>query len=252
MTSGGWLAGLFVSGLWWVSSAAAASATVYPVRALTEPVADVVLSARVPGQVSRIHFEEGNFVKSGSVLLEFEQRTELLEVQRKQVQLETLQGELDRSELLFKTASSMPREELERKRGEVAIARVELDQAKELAAHRQVVAPFDGIITLLPVKVGEYCDLARPVLRLVDSREFHAVSNADPARAGHVRIGEKLAIEMSTPEGPVILNGTVVFVSPVVDPASGLMRLKVRFANPDSRVRPGVAGMLQVPAPHGP
>jgi RND family efflux transporter MFP subunit len=243
---------VWILALWSISPAAAASSAVYPVRALTEPVADVVLSARVPGQVSRIHFGEGDFVKSGAVLLEFEQKTELLEVQRKQVQLETLQSELDRSELLFKTSSSMPREELDRKRGEVAVARVELDQAKEMVVHRQVVAPFDGIITLLPVKVGEYCDLARPVLRLVDSREFHAVSNADPARAGHVRVGEKLAIEMSTPGGPVMLDGTVVFVSPVVDPASGLMRLKVKFANPDNRVRPGVAGMLQVPAPNAP
>lgn len=238
--------------LWVFGGALAAAAADYVVRALTEPVADVVLSARVPGQVAKIHHEEGDFVKSGTVLLEFEQRTELLEVERKQVQLETLQGELERSELLFKTSSSMPREELERKRGEVAVARVELAQAKEMVVHRQVIAPFDGIITLLPVKVGAYCDLAGPVLRMVDSREFHAVSNTEPSRAGHVRVGEKLKIEMSTPGGPVTLEGKVVFVSPVVDPASGLMRLKVKFSNPDSRVRPGVAGMLHVPAPHGP
>jgi RND family efflux transporter MFP subunit len=239
-------------GLGVVGKAEAATPALYTVRALTEPVADVVLSARVPGQVAKIHHDEGDFVKSGTVLLEFEQKTELLEVERKQVQLETLQGELERSELLFKTSSSMPREELDRKRGEVAVARVELAQAKELVVHRQVIAPFDGIITLLPVKVGAYCDLAGPVMRMVDSREFHAVSNADPARAGHVRVGEKLTIEMGTAAGPVILEGVVVFVSPVVDPASGLMRLKVKFSNPESRVRPGVAGMLHIPAPNGP
>jgi multidrug efflux pump subunit AcrA (membrane-fusion protein) len=65
-------------------------------------------------------------------------------------------------------------------------------------------------------------------------------------------VGEELTIEMSAPGGPVTLNGTVVFVSPVVDPASGLMRLKVRFRNADGRVRPGVAGMLQIPVPDAP
>lgn len=220
----------------------------YQVRALTEPVGDVVLSARIPGQVARIHYSEGDFVKAGAVLLDFEQKTEQLEVQRKQVQCETLQGELERSELLFKTGSSVPREELERKRGEVAVARVELEQAREMVVHRQIIAPFDGTITLLPVKVGEYCDLARPVLRLVDSREFNAVSNADPMRAGHVKVGQELGIEIATPSGAVVLHGAVIFVSPVVDPASGLMRMKVKFANSDNRVRPGVAGMLQVPS----
>ena len=243
---------IWVIGLTVCSSAAAADSAVHAVRALTEPIADVVLSARVPGQVSKIHHGEGDFVKSGTVLLEFEQKTELLEVQRKQVQFDTLQGELERSEMLFKTSSSMPREELERKRGEVAVAQVELEQAKEMVAHRQVLAPFDGVITLLPVKVGEYCDLARPILRLVDSRDFYAVSNADPAHAGHVRVGQVLAIEMTAPGGSVVLEGKVVFVSPVVDPASGLMRLKVKFANPEGRVRPGAAGMLRVPASNGP
>jgi RND family efflux transporter MFP subunit len=218
----------------------------YPVRALTEPVADVILSARVPGQVAKIFFGEGDFVKAGSVLLEFEQTTEKLEVQRKQAQVDTLQAELDRSELLFKTSSSMPREELERKRGEVKVARVELEQATQMVLQRRIVAPFDGVITLLPVKVGEYCDLARPVMRLVDSREFHAVSNADPARAGHLKVGAPIAIEVAAHGGAIVLKGTVVFVSPVVDPASGLMRLKAKFANPDNRVRPGVAGMLRV------
>ena len=222
------------------------SSAEYTMRALTEPVADVVLSARVPGQVAKVNHAEGDFVKAGTVLLEFEQKTERLEVERKQAQLETLQGELDRSELLFKTASSMPREELERKRGEVTVSRVELEQAKQMVLQRQVVAPFDGVITLLPVKVGEYCEVARPVMRLVDGREFHAVSNADPAKAGHLKVGQPIAIEVLAQGQPLVVEGTVVFVSPVVDPASGLMRLKARFANPDQRVRPGVAGTLRV------
>jgi RND family efflux transporter MFP subunit len=235
-----WAAAIFVTA---VESLSAAE---YPLRALTEPVADVVLSARVPGQVAKVHHAEGDFVKSGAVLLEFEQKTERLEVQRKQAQVDILQGELDRSELLFKTSSSMPREELERKRGEVTVARVELEQAKHLVAQRQIVAPFDGVITLLPVKVGEYCDVARPVMRLVDGREFYAVSNADPARAGHLKVGQAIAIEVAAQGRSIVLDGTVVFVSPVVDPASGLMRLKAKFANPESRVRPGIAGTLRV------
>jgi RND family efflux transporter MFP subunit len=222
----------------------------YTVRALTEPLGDVVLSARVPGQIAVIHHQEGDFVAAGTALLELEQRTELLEVERRQVQLDTLQAELDRSELLFRTASSMPREELDRKRGEVAIARVELEQAKEMLERRRIVAPFAGTITLLPVKVGEYCDLARPVARMVDSREFHAVSSADPARAGHLTTGQPIEIEVAAGAGTVVLPGTVVFVSPVVDPASGLMRLKARFTNPNDQVRPGVAGMLRIPSPH--
>jgi hypothetical protein len=32
-----------------------------------------------------------------------------------------------------------------------------------------------------------------------------------------------------------------------VDPASGLLKIKVLFENPDNKIRPGVAGLLHLP-----
>lgn len=221
----------------------------YEVRGLTEPVGDVVLSVATPGVIAAIARGEGQFVPEGATILELNSRAEQLEVDRKQVQLQTLVAELERSELLFKTSSSMPREELERKRAEVAIARVELAQAEESVARRKVVAPFAGVVTLVPVKVGEYCELGRQVARVVDSREFFVISNVDPARAGHLQVGHTVEVLVNAAgAATTALKGEIVYVAPVIDPASGLLRIKARFLNPESRVRPGVAGVLRIPA----
>lgn len=221
----------------------------YEVRGLTEPVGDVVLSVATPGVIAAVHHGEGQFVPEGGTILELNSRAEQLEVDRKQVQLDTLLAELERSELLFKSSSSMPREELERKRAEVAIAKVELAQAQETVTRRKVTAPFAGVVTLVPVKVGEYCELGRQVARVVDSREFFVISNVDPARAGHLKLGAVVEVQVAATAGvaPVSLKGEVVYVAPVIDPASGLLRIKARFPNPDLRVRPGVAGVLRIP-----
>ena len=40
------------------------------------------------------------------------------------------------------------------------------------------------------------------------------------------------------------IAGTVVFVSPVVDPASGLLEVKAEFDNKEGEVRPGIAGVM--------
>lgn len=240
------LAALLVAPSAWTQGSAP-----YEVRGLTEPVGDVVLSVATPGVIATVHHGEGQFVPEGGTILELNSRAEQLEVDRKQVQLSTLLAELERSELLFKTSSSMPREELERKRAEVAIARVELAQAEEAVTRRKVTAPFAGVVTLVPVKVGEYCELGRQVARVVDSREFFVISNVDPARAGHLKLGAEVEVSVGAAAGsaPVDLKGQVVYVAPVIDPASGLLRIKARFPNSDSRVRPGVAGVLRIP-PH--
>jgi multidrug efflux pump subunit AcrA (membrane-fusion protein) len=66
------------------------------------------------------------------------------------------------------------------------------------------------------------------------------------ARAGHnLQPGQQVNLEIDAGRGaPVQLAGKVNFVSPVVDPASGLMKVKVIFENSNGAVRPGVAGKM--------
>ncbi len=45
-------------------------------------------------------------------------------------------------------------------------------------------------------------------------------------------------------EGGVIVTGKISFISPVVDPASGLAKIKALFENADGKIRPGLAAKL--------
>lgn len=222
----------------------------YTVRGLTEPVGDVVLSVATQGVVAAMPHREGEFVPAGTMLVGLNSRTEELERDRREVQLENLRSELARSELLFKSSGSVTLEELDRKRAEVAVAQVELEQAAEAMARRQVVTPIAGVITNLPVKVGEYCDIGRAVARVVDSREFYVTSNVDPERAGHLQVDEVVQLAVPGPGGGTVsVSGRVIYVAPVIDPASGLLRIRALFPNEDGTVRPGVAGVLSIPPP---
>lgn len=215
-------------------------------QALTEPIGDVEMSTPVAGTVAIIHHGEGEAVPADAVVLELDSRVEQLDVERRTVQVETLQAELARSETLLKSTSSISREEIDKKRGEVRVATVELELAREALAKRRIVAPFAGVVTLLPVEVGEYCQPPRVLLRLVDASKFYAVANLEPGAAEGVQLGS--AVEFATSAtGPASHRGKIVFISPVVDPASGLLRVKALFENPQGRLRPGVAGFLKLP-----
>src|SRR5688572_26855775 len=101
------VAALAAAGFPWSSSQAA---DVYTVRGLTEPVGDVILSVATPGIIAAIRHGEGTFVDEGTVIIELSSRAEELEMARRDVQLKTVTSELARSELLFKTSSSVTRE----------------------------------------------------------------------------------------------------------------------------------------------
>jgi RND family efflux transporter MFP subunit len=215
---------------------------------LTEAVNDVTMSAAVIGIVGARPVEEGAKVKQGQVLLELDKRLEELEVTRKRFMRDQAKNEWERARTLAeKSAISISREEMDKKQADFNVASVEHDLASEQLRRRQLIAPFDGVVAEFFLKVGEGCQVQQPLVRLVDPRRCYLVVSLD-ARIGHgLEAGQKVKLEAEAGAATVPFDGVIHHVSPVVDPASGLMKIKVLFENDAGRVRPGVAGRMLLP-----
>lgn len=214
------------------------------VNGITEAINDVMLSASAAGIVGKRPFKEGDTVKAGDVIMELDSRLEELEVERRRSVLDLRKSDLENSKKIFEKTISLSREEMEKKTTEFAVAQAEHELAKEQLRRRHLYAPFEGTITALLQDVGEACQAQQPLVRLVDTRRCYFICNVE-ARAGHaLKAGQQVQLEIESGDQTAKVSGTIFFVSPVVDPASGLMRVKVVFENPESRIRPGVAGRM--------
>lgn len=212
---------------------------------ITEPIADVVLSASVPGIVSAWHFKEGDFVKKDAVIIELDNRLEELEVERRQAAVESRKSDLDALRTLAEKSSiSVKKEDVEKAETDYRIARAEQMMAMEQLRKRRVASPIDGTIVEIGRDVGEACQAYQPLIRVVDTRQCYFVSNVDAKLAGNLKTGQAVRLEIETPSGPATIEGKVTYLSPVVDPASGLQKVKVLFENEGGRVRPGVSGRI--------
>ena len=215
------------------------------IAGITEPFHDVTLSSPVTGIIGTRLVEEGAFVKKGQTLIELEKGLEELDVVRRKLAREMSQTELERLKTLSeKKTISVSREELDKKQTEFNIASVDLDLAREQLRKRSLVSPIDGYVTEIFLEVGEGCEPRQSIIRVVETRRCYFVTNLD-AKLGHaLSPGQKLRLSVDAGRSPVELEGTVSFVSPVIDPASGLMKVKLIFNNPEAKVRPGAAGRL--------
>jgi multidrug efflux pump subunit AcrA (membrane-fusion protein) len=95
--------------------------------------------------------------------------------------------------------------------------------------------------------LGERCEDEQPVLRLVDTRRIVFVGHVEPQKASTLKIGQPVRLQVDGNESGSTLAGTLVYLSPVVDAASGLLRIKAEFDNPEGRLRPGVGARLLPP-----
>ena len=229
-----------------VGSGCGASAA--EVIGITEPFHDVTMNCSVTGIIGARLVQEGEFVTRGQLLIELDKKLEELDLSRKELAREMYQSELDRLKALSeKSATSVSREELDKKQTEFSIAAVDLELAREQLRKRMLTSPIDGYVTEIFVEPGEGCEPRQPLLRVVETRRCYFVANLDARAGAGLKVGQVLALRIEGREAPVEVDGTVCYVSPVVDPASGLMRVKLIFENPDGRVRPGTSGRLILP-----
>lgn len=212
---------------------------------ITEPVCDVILSPAVPGLVSAWNFKEGDFVKENDVIIELDNKLETLEVERRRLAMDNRKTDWEALQTLFKNSSiSVKKEELDKAETEYKVAAVEHQMALEQLRRRHIIAPCSGYVAAITHDVGEACEEYQPLVRVVDTRQCYFVSNVEARAAGNLKLGQTVSLEIETSSKPAIITGQITFLSPVIDPASGLRRLKVLFDNSDEKINPGVAGKM--------
>lgn len=212
------------------------------VEAVTEPIRDITMAFPVIGVVGARPLEEGAAVRQGQLVIELDKRLEELEVQRRKLACDLAKIELDRlKSLAQRNAISVSREEVDKKQAEYDMALVELELARETVRRRQLVSPIDGYIAEFYKDVGEKCEEQQPVVRLVDTKQCYCVANIEAKHAADLALGSVCKIEINTGNKLLLRQGTVTYISPVVDSASGLLKIKLRFDNFDGAVRPGLA-----------
>jgi len=250
---------------------AVAAPTLVP--GITEPVHDSLLSASVAGTVQKINFKEGDTVQAGTVILELDKALEELEVARRRSVYESraeleaaehragvLQADYESTKRLYDRSKSVSHDEVDKKELEFKLAvaerdrlvaakereRIELDIAREQLAHRLVTAPFAGVITDLRVDLGVACEPRQPVLRLVELKQAYFVADVAPLLTAGLAVGREVKLHIDVAGSPRDVTGTVDYLAPVVDPGSGLRRIKVRFENPKAEIAPGAVGKLEL------
>jgi RND family efflux transporter MFP subunit len=219
----------------------AGAAETKSVNGITEPFMDVELGASVAGIIHSELFKEGDSVKKGDVIIELDKRLEELEVERRKAVMDQNKMTFESTRTLSQNTKSVSKEELAKKEAEYNVSVAEYGIAVEQLAHRQIVAPFPGAITDIQLHPGAACAPYQSIVRLVDTTRCYFDGQIEGKSASNLRLDQPVKIEV---EGGAIVTGKISFISPVVDPASGLAKIKALFENADGKIRPGLAAKL--------
>lgn len=243
---------------------------------ITEAVNDVTLSLPLTGRVATLFVHEGEKVEKGQLLLSFDNKLEGLEVKRRKllwnstVELdsaarkeETLKSLLAGTRQLCEMTGSISKEELEKQELEYILAvgarqhleigeqreELEYNLAVENLAKRSLRSPIQGTVIAIFIKEGEGAESNQPLVKLVDTSRCRFISNVAEQVGRTLKNGQVVDLQIKAGSSTITKEGEIIFTSPVVDPASGLLEVKVLFDNQDGQVRPGVSGYFSIKTP---
>jgi RND family efflux transporter MFP subunit len=199
----------------------------------------VTLFASVSDEVTSLNFLTGQAVKKGDVLLELDSRLQNVNIQRAEIELEDAQRNLDRVKNSLKKGAVTERE-VDDANTVFRLADVTLLEAKEKKEDRLVRAPFDGIVGLTDVEVGDRISPQTEITTL-DDRTGLFVNFVAPELAVSYLMEKPLVQLQPWTDRMTLLSARVSELDSRVSVQDRTIRARALLDNKKDQYRPGMS-----------
>lgn len=199
------------------------------------PNKTIDVSSPVEGVVDEVMFERGDRVKKGQVLMRLHSEVEQAQVQLAEARAEFGLRTVNRNDELGELLSDHEKDEI---MTDAKLAQLEVLEIKTRLSMKTIRSPLSGLVIERYREVGEYVS-EEPVLTIVSIDPLFAEVIAPVAFLGKVKKGDKATITIAPPVNKQ-LQATVKTVDPVIDPASGTFRIRLKMPNPKAKTPSGL------------
>lgn len=204
----------------------------------------VVLSPEIPGRVTQILFEEGEDVAIDSPLIRMDDSIYQAELAQAQASLVLSQENYNRAQELLKAQIGTARSRDE-SLSKLNIDRATVELAKAQANKMLITAPFEGIVGLRHVSVGNYVTPGQALVNFESIDPLKVDFRIAEVFLSSLKTGQK--IEVSVDAYPDrVFEGEVYAIDPRVDSAGRAIILRAKLPNPELILRPGLFARVKL------
>jgi|GEM_PF-2301015 len=214
----------------------------------------VTVLSRIPGTVTSLDVEEGARVRDGQVLAQLDDRSRTIARDRAAAEEQRTRAIYERNQRAFDAATAVrvvSALDLEVSEAEYNKARADLALAELQLGYTRIAAPFAGVVIERFIEEGEWIAAQEDLFTVGDLNRLWAVfivpADALPVLAGD----EPIPLRIATDGHALDADSRLVRTSPVLDPASGGVKITLEIANAQGLYKPGMTATLTLDAPGG-
>ena len=198
----------------------------------------VIIAPEIAGRISELDVKEGEKVAAGTVIA-------LLDQTVYQAQIAQIEASLALSKINYQRAIDLLQKNYgTAKSKDEAEEKLREDQASLVLAEAQLAktrlaAPFDGVLGLRKVSIGQYLSPGDAIVNLEQIDPLKVDFRVPEAYFAIVQVGQTIALDIDALPGKQF-TGTVYAIDPLLDQNGRAIVIRARIPNPDSRLKPGL------------
>jgi membrane fusion protein (multidrug efflux system) len=202
----------------------------------------VELTATVSETVTGIHFEDGQRVEAGSILVEMTSEEEHALIEEERSTVAEAKKQYDRLQpLVQRGAASISL--LDQRRREYQTAKARLRAIESKLQDRLIIAPFAGIVGLRNISVGALIEPGDLITTLDDDSVMKLDFTVPSIHLASLKTGLPIAARSPAFPGRTF-TGTIASISSRIDPVTRAIVARAILSNPERLLKPGL--LMQV------
>jgi membrane fusion protein (multidrug efflux system) len=205
----------------------------------------VTVSADLPGTVDKIHFESGQWVHDGDILVELDTRQERAQLANMEAQRDLAQINYNRSQELVK-AGVISRSEYDNASAQQKATEAQVGDIKAAIARKTIRAPFTGVLGIRQISLGQYLAAGQAIVSLQSVDPIYVNFGVPQQDAAKLKAGRSLRVTNGDLPG-MAFSGKITALDSVVNEQTRNIQVQATLSNKGNRLRPGMFVQVELP-----
>ena len=204
----------------------------------TAAIQGVTVSADLPGAVDKIHFESGQAVHAGDILVELDTRQERAQLAAAESDRDLARINSDRDQQLVKEGV-VARNQYDNSSAQQKSTEAKVGEIRATIDRKTIKAPFSGILGIRQINLGQYLAAGQAIVSLQALNPIYVNFGVPQQESSLVQAGRTLRLTSDDVPG-VEFAGRVTAIDSVVNEATRNIQVQATLANPGGKLRPGM------------
>lgn len=198
----------------------------------------VTLRPEVSGRITQLNFKDGERVKKGQLLVQFDDQLQLAQVKQSQAELSIAQANHKRNQELV-AQNFISKRSVDESAANLEVAQAKLSLSQATASRLKIIAPFDGMTGIRTVNVGDYLKDGGDIVNIEDIAAVFVDFRLPERFQSKVKKGQQAQVDMDALPGRKF-TAVIQAIDPLLDANGRSVGVRACIDNRQNQLRPGM------------